>query len=132
MLKEHNIDKKVFSDICNKIKFRENNLKKKDVKFNLKEILLLAINDKQHTRKVFAREAEMGILEGFVQKAVDARHLLSHLHNKPIEHFNKQETKLAIKKFELLFRLWFLDDIGLDITEESLDYCISVIERELY
>ncbi|MCL2052128.1 MAG: hypothetical protein FWG91_10445 [Lachnospiraceae bacterium] len=100
-------------------------------KMSLKQKLEFAINHTEYTKKIFARETKDKFLDEFLQKSCNTRNLMSHLY-KSDKYFTPRKTKLAIKKYELLFRLCFLHDIGLEINEGSLDNCISVIEREFY
>jgi len=127
----------IFGDDLTKVIESVKNLLGKIHRKSLNETLWFAINRTQYTQKVFAREMserlseEQTYLESFVKKAVLTRNFMSHLYN-PKEYFTQRETRLAIKKFELLLRLCFLHDIGLEITEQSLDKCLSAIEMEFY
>jgi hypothetical protein len=104
---------------------------------SLRDKILFAIDYTPYTRKVFEHERneklfkEKTRLDEFIKKTVNHRNFMSHLFN-PEEYFDKRENNLAIKKLELLLRLCFLYDIGLDITEKSLNEQIKMINSEFY
>ena len=101
---------------------------------SLKETISFAINYTPYTRKVFNYEANNKIsesqthLDKFLQKSRDHRDFMSHLF--PSErYFSGKENDKAMRKIELLLRLCILHDIGLEITEKSLDDYINTIEH---
>jgi len=106
-------------------------------RMSLKETILFAINYTPHTQKIFAYETnnkvteDKTLLDEFVQKAVKHRDFMSHLFSAD-SYFKGRENDLAKKKIELLLRLCFLHDIGLEITEKSLADYIAMIDSEFY
>lgn len=102
--------------------------------YSLKEILLYAIEQCDMTKKLFEYERttkvdeKKNLLDVFLNKSAGHRNWLSHL----VEQKNKfvnEEITLATKKLKLLFRLTLLNDIGVEISESSLDKVINSINK---
>ena len=102
--------------------------------YSLKEILIYAIEQCDMTKKLFEYERitkvdeKKNLLDVFLNKSAGHRNWLSHL----VEQKNKfvnEEITLATKKLKLLFRLTLLNDIGVEISESSLDRVINNINK---
>lgn len=102
--------------------------------YSLRDILQYAIERYDVTKKLFEYEMKMEINEKsslmdlFIQKATGHRNWLSHLMEQS-KRFADNEIELANKKLRMLFRLTLLYDIGLEVTDTSLNNVIKKINR---
>ena len=64
----------------------------------------------------------------FIQKATGHRNWLSHL-TEQTKRFIKDEISFADDKLRMLFRLTLLYDIGIELTDTSLDTIIQRINQ---
>lgn len=102
--------------------------------YSLRDILQYAIERYDVTKKLFEYEMKMEINEKsslmdlFIQKATGHRNWLSHLMEQS-KRFVNSEIELANKKLRMLFRLTLLYDIGLEVTDTSLNNVINKINR---
>ena len=102
--------------------------------FSLKDILGYAIGRCTATQRIFEYEKAIQITEKssmmdlFIQKATGHRNWLSHLMDQK-RRFVGNEINLADDKLRLLFRLTLMYDIGIDVTDSSLDMVINRINR---
>lgn len=102
--------------------------------YSLRDILLYAIERYNVTKNLFEYEMKTEIneksslLDLFVQKATGHRNWLSHLMEQS-KRFVDNEIELANQKLRMLFRLTLLYDIGLEVTDISLNNVIKKINR---
>ena len=102
--------------------------------YSLRDILLYAIERCNVTKKLFEYEMKTEInekssmLDLFIQKATGHRNWLSHLVEQS-KRFVDNEIELANQKLRMLFRLTLLYDIGLEVTDTSLNNVIKKINR---
>lgn len=102
--------------------------------YSLKDILRYAIEKYDSTKLLFQYEYETRIdektslLDLFIQKAAGHRNWLSHL-TEQSKRFAKNEINLAEEKLRMLLRLTLLYDIGIEVTDTSLDTVIKRINK---
>ena len=102
--------------------------------YSLREILQYAIVRCDSTKMLFWYEREtevneqMYIIDLFIQKATGHRNWLSHL-TEQSKRFTYDEIKLADEKLRMLFRLTLLYDIGVEVTDTSLDKIVQRINQ---
>lgn len=102
--------------------------------YSLKEIIEFAINRSENALKLFEYERsnladnKKSLMHIFIQKATGHRNWLSHLVEQK-RRFIGDEILLADAKLRLLFRLTLMYDIGLEVTEQSLDKVIYMVNR---
>ena len=102
--------------------------------YSLKDILQYAIERCDSTKRLFQYECETKINEKtslmdlFIQKATGHRNWLSHL-TEQTKRFIKDEISFADDKLRMLFRLTLLYDIGIELTDTSLDTIIQRINQ---
>ena len=102
--------------------------------FSLRDILQYAIERYVATKKLFEYEIKTQIneksslLDLFIQKATGHRNWLSHLMEQS-KRFVDNEIELANQKLRMLFRLTLLYDVGLEVTDTSLNNVIKKINR---
>lgn len=99
--------------------------------YSLRDILYYAVERCDPTKELFKYEREtkisekVSVLDLFIQKATGHRNWLSHL-TEQSKRFTNNEIRLADGKLRMLFRLTLLYDIGVEITETSLE---TVVKR---
>ena len=102
--------------------------------YSLRDILQYVIERYNVTKNLFEYEMKTEIneksslLDLFIQKATGHRNWLSHLMEQS-KRFVDNEIELANQKLRMLFRLTLLYDIGLEITDASLNNVIKKINR---
>lgn len=102
--------------------------------YSLRDILRYAIERYNSTKLLFQYEKErkinekISMMDLFIQKATGHRNWLSHLTEQP-NRFTTEELKLADEKFRMLFRLTLLCDIGIEVTDDSLNAVIQRINQ---
>lgn len=102
--------------------------------YSLRDILRYAIERCDSAKLLFQYEREtkinenMSVMDLFIQKATGYRNWLSHL-TEQSKRFTYDEIKLADEKLRMLFRLTLLYDIGVKVTDTSLD---TIIQRINY
>ncbi len=102
--------------------------------YSLRDILQYAIERCDSTKLLFQYECEtkineeISLMDLFIQKATGHRNWLSHL-TEQSKRFVKNEINLADEKLRMLFRLTLLYDIGIEVTDTSLDTVIRRINE---
>ncbi len=123
-----------------------NNIKLKDIEdifkrmsgninqYSLNDILKYAIERCKYSKYLFKYEMMTKksngktLIDIFIQKASGHRNWLSHV-MKQKKYFINKEINLANDKLRLLFRLNLLYDIGIEVTDESLEYAVTSINN---
>lgn len=102
--------------------------------YSLKDILEYAIGRCMATQRIFKYEKAIqrtenwSMMDLFIQKATGHRNWLSHLMDQK-RRFVGNEINLADAKLRLLFRLTLMYDIGIEVTNSSLDRVIDRINQ---
>lgn len=102
--------------------------------YSLKDILRYAIERDDATKKVFeygrstSITERMLVIDLFIQKATGHRNWLSHLMDQK-RRFVGSEINLANEKLRLLFRLTLMHDIGIEVTNSSLEMVVDKVNR---
>ena len=102
--------------------------------YSLRDILLYAIERYNTTKLLFEYEMKTEtkekslLIDLFIQKVIGHRNWLSHLMEQS-KRFVDNEIELANQKLRMLFRLTLLCDIGLEVTDTSLNNVIKKINR---